>query len=202
MKTKRTNPSRLIVLAVLILPVATLAGVPGAGFDGMPTGPYMGPAVIGGDPGTVTVEPAANLGPVAPPGATGNVLVIDNSAGTGMVTVTFTYNCDGGPMTDFCEVEYDFFYEAWWVYAWIGVYVDDDGSYTNPDDLFEPPVGVPPTVSWGDNSEIEADCLGNHTITFVVSPGAVAYLDNFSTLCLGPIGNDDVDWGTLKSMYR
>ena len=86
--------------------------------------------------------------------------------------------------------------------AWIGVYVDDDGTYTNPDDLFEPPVGFPPSTSWGDNKENEPDCVGTHTITFVVSPGAVAYLDNFDTVCLGPVGNEGAYWGVLKSMYR
>jgi len=202
MKTKRMNRMSIALLAVLTLPLAAMAGIQGAGFDGMPPGPYLGGATITGDPGTVTVEPVANVGSSAPPGATGNVLVIDNSTGSGVVTVTFTYDCNGPSFYDICEIEYDFFYEAWWVYAWIGVYVDDDGTFTNPDDLFEPPVGFPPSVSWGDNSENEIDCIGQHTITFMVSPGAVAYLDNFTTLCLGPIGNEEVDWGTLKSMYR
>ena len=201
MKTMRKNLIWPCLLTFLVLPVAALADVQGAGFDSMPTGPYMGPAVIGGDPGAVQVIPATDLG-VTPPGATGNVLVIDNTGGTTPVTITFTYNCNGPTEIDICEIEYDFYYEAWWVYAWVGVYVDDDGTFTDPDDLFEPPVGIPPSTSYGDNTEREKDCVGVHTITFVVGPGAVAMLDNFETECLDAVPNEATEWGALKSMYR
>jgi len=202
MKTKKTTLTLLALLAVLALTTTAMAAVQGTGFEGMPPGPYTGAGVITGDPSTVSVVPVGNIGGAVPPGATGNVLVIDNSNGSGVVTVTFTYDCGGPTPDDVCQIGYDFFYEAWMIYAWIGVYVDDDGTFSNPDDFFEPPVGFPHSVSWGDNKEREPDCVGTHTITFVVGPGAVAYLDNFAAICLVNIGNDDVDWGTVKSMYR
>ncbi|MBU0742043.1 hypothetical protein KKG45_08805 [bacterium] len=202
MNTKRTNLIRLILLTALVLPAVAMADVQGTGFDGMPPGPYSGSGVITGDPSTVTVVPAASLGGSTPPGATGNVLSIDNRNGSGVVTVTFTFDCDGTYPDAVCQIEYDFFFEAWLIGSWIGVYVDDDGTFSNPDDLFEPPVGFPPSTSWGDNTEREPDCFGTHTITFVVGPGAVAYLDNFDTECLDTVASETADWGTLKSMYR
>lgn len=199
MKTLRTT---LILLTILSLPAVALAGVHHPNFDSMPPGPYSGPALITGDPGTVLLLPASSLGSSAPPGATGNVLVVDNSNGGAPVTITFTYDCDNTYDNAVCQIEYDFFYEAWMVYAWVGVYIDDDGTFSNPDDLFEPPVGFPPTVSWGDNSEREPDCFGSHTITFVVGPGAVAYLDNFTTECLDSVADERIGWGAVKSLYR
>lgn len=198
----RTLITTLTLTVLLTLPVLAWAHVHGSEFDDMPTGPYMGPALIGGDPSTVSVVPAGSLGGSTPPGATGNVLAIDNRNGNGPVTITFTYDCGGPTPMDICEIEYDFFYEAWTLYAWIGVYVDDDGSFENPDDLFEPPVGFPPSTSYGDNTEREMDCVGMHTITFVVGPGAVAYLDNFETECLEVIPADHIEWDALKSLYR
>lgn len=193
----------LLVFAAALLPAAATATVFGTGFDTMPPGPYPLPgAVIQGDPSRVQVVPVGAVGGSAPPGATGNVLVIDNRGGTAPIIVRFTYTCDGPTADGTCRIEYDFFYEAWSMYAWIGVYVDDDGTYTNPDDLFEPPVGFPPSTSWGDNSENEQDCLVTHTIDFVVGPDAVAFLDNFTTECLDPVGDEPLGWGALKGMYR
>lgn len=195
----------LILFAALaaLAPAAGLALVPGTGFDGMAPGPYPLPgAVIQGDPSRVQVVPAAAVGNSAPPNASGNVLVIDNTGGVTPIIVRFDFTCEGPVADGTCEISYDFFYEAWSVYAWIGVYVDDDGTYTNPDDLFEPPVGFPPSTSWGDNTEREQDCLAMHTIEFVVGPDAVAYLDNFSTECLLPVGDESTSWGSLKSRYR
>jgi len=195
----------LLTLAAVaaLLPAHAPASVPGAGFDAMPPGPYPLPgAVIQGDPARVQVVPAEAVGGSAPPGAAGNVLVIDNLGGSAPVIVRFTYTCDGPTAEDICQIEYDFFFEAWSIGAWIGVYVDDDGSYSNPDDLFEPPVGFPPSTSWGDNTEREADCVGEHTIDFVVGPDAVAFLDNFTTECLEPVAGEQTTWGALKGLYR
>ncbi|HPF36111.1 MAG TPA: hypothetical protein P5571_13815 [Candidatus Krumholzibacteria bacterium] len=192
-----------LAAAAALLPADAAATVPGTGFDAMPPGPYPLPgAVIQGDPARVQVVPVSAVGGSAPPGATGNVLVIDNLGGTSPVIVRFTFTCDGPTVEDICQIEYDFFYEAWAINAWIGVYVDDDGTYTDPDDLFEPPVGFPPSTSWGDNTEREPDCVGEHTIDFVVGPDAVAFLDNFDTECLEPVGDESTSWGALKGMYR
>ena len=201
MNPMRTIRTLLLLPILLLLPAAALALVQGADFDNLPTGPYTGTAVIGGDVTLVSVQPVGAVGASAPPGAVGNVLVIDNSGGGAPITVTFTYDCDDLP-EEICEIEYDFYYEAWLIGAWIAVYVDADGVYENPDDLFEPPVGFPPSTSWGDNTEREYDCAGTHTITFVVGPGAVAYLDNFETECLDMVPNETPSWGALKSLYR
>ncbi len=199
MKTMRTI---LVLTSVLILSAVAQGGVQGADFDNMPVGPYMGPAVIGGDPGAVQVIPVNHIYPASPPGATGNVLVIDNSGGQSPVTVTFTYNCDNTYDDAICKIEYDFYFESWFIGSWIGVWVDDPDLLDEPDDWFQPPVGFPPSTSWGDNSETEPDCEGTHTITFVVGPGAVAVLDNFETECLDTVANDSSNWGEIKSMYR
>ncbi len=191
----------LLPLFFLILPVAASAGVQGADFDSMPTGPYLGPAVIGGDPSTVTVETVESLGQSAPPGSSGNVLAIDNRNGTAPVLVTFTYDCDALPL-EICEINYKFHFEAWYYGAWIGVYVDDDGSYTNPDHIFEPPLIIPPSLEFGDHTEREFDCSGMHIITFWVAPGAVAYLDDFLTRCTDLIPNEKTTWSMIKGMYR
>ncbi len=54
----------------------------------------------------------------------------------------------------------------------------------------------------GRNAEGESDCLAGHTIEFIVSPGTVAYLDNFTTEYLPPVANELETWGSVKSMYR
>ncbi|MBC8425283.1 hypothetical protein H8E07_14270 [bacterium] len=202
MKTTTRTLTRFFLLIALALPAAALAVVPGTGFDGMTPGQYGVPGVVIGDASRVQVVPAGDLGGSAPPNAFGNVLCIDNRGGSGVIILSFTFNC-GDPFPEgICKVEYDFFFESWQPLAYVGVYTDDDGSYTNPDDWFQPPVGFPPSTSWGDNAEGERDCQAGHTIDFIISPGAVAYLDNFTTECLEPIANETADWGTLKSMYR
>lgn len=199
MKTMRMI---LALTSLLILSGLAQAGIQGADFDNMPVGPYTGSATIWGDPGAVQVLPVEAVGASAPPGATGNVLVIDNSGGGSPIYVTFTYDCDNTYDDAVCEIEYDFFFEAWYIGAWIGVYIDDPEAWGDPDDWFQMPVGIPPSVSWGDNSEREPDCEGTHTITFVVGPGAVAVLDNFETECLDTVADEATDWGAVKSMYQ
>ncbi len=193
MKTLRTNLSRLVLLALLALPAAAMAGIQGADFDNMPVGPYQGGATIWGDPSTVNVVPSASGG---------NFLHIDNSGGSSPVYVTFTYDCDNTYDDAICNIEYDYFFVAWWWGAYVGVYVDDPDALDDPDDWLQMPVGIPPSTSGGDNSENEPDCEGQHTITFVVGPGAELELDNFETECLDTVANENVEWGTLKSMYR
>ncbi len=194
---------RILTLAALVtLPAVSFAWVMGSEFDDLPAGPYGGAGQVQGDPSRVQVVPVGDLGGATPPGAVGNVLVIDNRDGEGPIIVTFAYTCGGPTEMDICAVEYGFYYEAWTIEASIGVYVDAEGNYDNPDDLFDPPVGFPPSTSFGDNTEREQDCVGIHTISFVVNPGAVAVLDNFETECLEPVANENIEWDSLKSCYR
>ena len=88
MRTLRTILPVLALCAALTTPLAARADVQGADFDSMPPGPYTGPALVTGAPGAVQVVPAANLGASAPPGASGNVMCINNKNGSGAVTVT------------------------------------------------------------------------------------------------------------------
>jgi hypothetical protein len=47
-------------------------------------------------------------------------------------------------------------------------------------------------------------CEGStHTITFVVNPGVVMYLDNLRTVCTeGTVSSDASSWGRVKALYR
>jgi hypothetical protein len=182
-----------MLLALLALPAAAMAGIQGADFDNMPLGPYTGSASIWGDPSTVNVEPNA---------AGNNSLHIDNSNGSSPVYVTFTYDCDDTYDDAVCQIKYDFYFVTWWWGGYVGVYVDDPDALGDPDDWQQVPVAFPPSTSEGSNSEREPDCEGQHTITFVVGPGAEIYLDNFETECLDTVANDTVDWGAVKSMYQ
>lgn len=200
MKTFATATS---LVTLLLLPALARAVVPGTGFDGMAPGQYSVPGVVvAGDATRVQVVPVEDVGGSAPPGADGNVLCIDNRGGDGLIVLRFPFNCGGPDPEGVCFVEYDFFYASWQIGAYIGVYTDDDGSYSNPDDWFNPPVGFPPSTAWGDNREGEVDCVANHSIEFVISPGAVAYLDNFGTECVPTVADESTTWSTLKTLYR
>ena len=186
-------------------PVA-LAAVNGADFDNQPVGPYAGPAVVTppGSPGvTVVPDNQSTGGAPALGNGSGNQLCIDALNNPGPITVTFTFFCDVIP-DNLCRIEYSYAGSAWFIYSGFAVYVDDP-SLTNPDDLWEPLVGFPPsTVGPGSNHENAGDCDGTtHTITFVVQPGTVLNLDNMQTECLeNPVSDEGRTWSALKALFR
>lgn len=197
-----------IVSCLLLLGIApcALAVVVGGDFDSQPPGPYTGGATVQppGSPGVQVVPD--NQGYAGAPSlgnGSGNMLRIDNLSGPGPIIVTFVFYCDVIP-DNLCRIGYAYAASAWDIYSGFGVYVDDP-TLTNPDDLWEPPVGFPPsTVGPGDNHENAGDCDGaTHTITFVVAPGTVLHLDNMATECLeNPVGDERHSWGALKAWYR
>jgi hypothetical protein len=196
-----------IVLGLLTILFATSALAQPAGdwdFDGMPPGPWGG-TVLEGD-GTkvqvVDVLGGTTGGAGLPPGATGNILQVDARNTNTRIVIRFNYNCAPGVPTGICQVSYGYSAAAWTSGSGFGVYVDDDGSYTNPDDLYEPPVGFPPSTTFGTNSENEPDCLANHTIDFVVQPGTILYLDDFGFECLLPIPTESKSWSAVKGLFR
>lgn len=197
-----------IVSCLLLLCAApsALAVVVGSDFDTLPTGPYTGPAGVipPGSPGVQVVPD--NQGYAGAPSlgnGSGNMLRIDNLSGPGSIIVTFVFYCDVIP-ENLCRIGYTYAASAWGFTSGFGVYVDDP-TLTNPDDLWEPLIGFPPsTVGPGDNHENAGDCDGlTHTITFVVQPGTVMHLDNMATECLeDPVGDEQHSWGALKAWYR
>lgn len=194
------------VSILMLLTAPAWAGVNGAGFDSQPLGPYAGGATVNppGAPGVEVVPDfpgfagASNLG-----NGSGNMLRIDTLNYPGPVSITFTFQCDILP-EELCRVKYDYAAAAWQLFSGFGVYVDDP-TLSNPDDLWEPVIGFPPsTVGPGDNTENAGDCDGSqHQITFVVQPGTILHLDNMVTECLEPIvPNQEQTWSTLKALYR
>lgn len=195
-----------ILLCLLLLSTPAWAGVDGADFDNLPQGPYTGTATVSppGAPGVDVVPDgqsflgAANLG-----NGSGNMLRIDTVNNPGPITITFTFTCDIVPQA-ICQIEYMYSGAAWGLGAGFAVYVDDP-TLTNPDDWWEPPVGVPPTtVEPGTNKENTGPCDGTtHTITFVVWPGTILHLNNMTTQCIEDvIPNYEHSWSAIKAMYR
>lgn len=197
-----------LVSCLLLLCAApcALAIVVGTDFDSQLLGPYAGPAAVN-PPGSAGVQVVPDgLGYAGAPAlgsGSGNMLRIDALNNPGPITVTFVFMCDVIP-DNLCRIGYTYGASAWDIYSGFGVYVDDP-SLTNPDDLWEPPVGFPPsTVGPGSNHENTGECDGAaHTITFVVYPGTVLHLDNMATECLqNPVGDEQPNWGALKAWYR
>jgi len=131
----------------------------------------------------------------------GNMLCVDAVNKSSRIVVEFTFSCD--PVTGgVCEVSYDFSV-AQWSGSGVEVFVDPMGDYSNPSDVIDLPVGFPPSTAAGDNTETRGDCDGSsHTLTFVVFPGSILYLDNLTTTCLLPTDNDESTWGKVKVRYR
>jgi hypothetical protein len=205
--TRRPNMRTTINLTTLLLmALATTASgdVIGSDFDAMPVGPYVGPAaVLEGNPGNVKVHQAAGItrGATVPPGASGNMLCIDAIDKTSRLVVQFTFACEIVP-SGVCQVEYDYSMAQWFGDG-IEVHVDAEGDYSDPDDVINIPIGLPPSTSSGDNSENEGECdASSHTIAFLVRPGSILCIDNLVTECLLPTPSRARSWGTLKTIYR
>lgn len=194
-----------LVLLAAILPAAALAGVDGSDFDSMPAGPYPFPGqVLEGNPGNVQVRPVQNgtqHGAPLPSDASGNMLCVDAVQKTDRIVLEFTFSCD--PATEgVCEVSYEFS-TAQWADGGVEVFVDAGGDYSNPDDVVDLPVGIPPSTSFGGNTETEGACdTSVHTLTFIVYPGTILYLEDMATQCLIPTPVDEPTWGSLKVRYR
>ena len=195
-----------IVGAIFLLVCASnaLAQVNGGGFDGMPPGPYPGGApngVVSGGPGSVTVKPAGSeTGAPAVPHGAGNVLCIETGDGT--IVVEFTFSCPAQPR-GICAVSYDWSGAAYAPGSGMKVFVDAGGHFNNPDDLWQPPVGLPPTTVFGSNTEHAGPCDAVlHTLTFIVLPFTKIYIDNLITACDVIIGVQTTPWSELKRLYR
>lgn len=194
------------LLLLLCAAPCALAFVVGSDFDSQPLGPYNGGGAVTppGSPGVQIVPDNQGFaGAPALGNGSGNMLRIDALNHPGPITVTFVFYCDIIP-DNLCRIEYTYSGAAWGIYSGFGVYVDDP-SLSNPDDLWEPPVGIPPsTVGPGENHENAGECDGaTHTITFVVQPGTILHLDNMATECLeNPVGDERPSWGALKVWYR
>lgn len=191
----------LLTFALLALaPTLALAQAGDWDFDAMPPGVWGGP-ILFGDPACVEVVPMENAGGAPlPSGASGNILCIDTRGKNGSLGFRINYGCGGVP-TGICKLRYGFSGAAWSFGAGFAVYINDDGSYDNPDDLFMPPVGIPPSTTFGHNSENEQGCNVGHTMDVIVQPNTVAYFDDFSFECLDPIPVDDHSWGAVKSRF-
>ena len=194
-----------IVGVSLLLACASnaFAQVNGAGFDGMAPGAYPagGPnAAVSGGPGSVTVQPAGAAAPGVPNGA-GNVLCIDTMAG-GTIFVEFTFICPVQPH-GICAVQYDWSGAAFSPNSGMQVHVDAGGVFNNPDDVWQPPVGLPPTTATGSNTEHAGPCDAVvHTLTFIVRPFTKIYIDNMTTTCDVGVGVEAKPWSQLKTLYR
>lgn len=195
----------LVCLMLALVPFTpALADVTGSDFDSMPDGPYLGPAdVLEGNPGNVQVRQAFGVtrGATLPPGATGKMLCIDAIDKTSRVIVEFTFACAIAP-SGVCQVEYDYSMAQWFGDG-VEVHVDAAGDYSDPDDVINIPIGLPPSTSSGDNTETEGACdASSHTIAFMVRPGSILCIDNLVTECLLSTPARPESWGRLKTIYR
>ncbi len=195
-----------IVGAILLIVCASnaFAQVNGGGFDGMPPGPYPGGApngVVSGG-GSVSVQPAGSeTGAPGVPHGAGNVLLIDTMTG-GTAVVQFTFSCPIQPH-GICAVRYDWSGAAYGIGSGMRVYVDANGQFNNPDDIWQPPVGLPPTTVSGSNTEHSGPCDAVlHTLTFIVLPFTKIYIDNLVTVCDVGVGTQATPWGEVKRLYH
>jgi len=208
---------RWVLGLVLILSVAAvvpaLADVDGGDVDPLPVGPFPfgangpSPALLGGDsmaPMRVTVVMAGDeTGAPTIPQGSGNVLCLDNRQSTVPLIIQFTFSCSESIRTA-CQVSYDYTAAAWAFGGGFEVFVDDDGTLSNPDDLYRPPVGFPPSTTQGSKHFLAGDCdAAVHTLTFVVFPEGVLYLDNLETDCIDiTTPTQRSSWSHLKALYR
>jgi hypothetical protein len=197
---------RCLIVALLASPA--FGGVDGGDVDPMPIGPYPAGApngvVVQGNPGDVQVAPAGSEGGGAPPvpNASGNILCLDTLSGTGSLLIEFTFACEELPRGS-CRVKYDFSGATWAFGGGLEVYIDANGVYNNPSDIWGPPVGFPPSTVFGSQTFSAGECdASQHTIAFRVRPQTRIYIDNLVTECTPPLGVQGSTWGATKELFR
>lgn len=195
----------------LALSGVALADVTGSDFDALPEGPYpfgVSPRFISGDdPAKVRVTgiPGIGGGAPPPPHVGGNVLCIDNiQPGMAIPTIIeFDFSCDIDP-SGICQLKYDFSAAAWEEGGGYDVYIDAEGVFGgNTDDTWSPPVIFAPSTIFGSNTEGAGVCdASTHTVTFVVKPGTIMYIDNLHTVCtVGSVPTEATTWGAIKATF-
>lgn len=196
--------SVLFCSLVLLLPAAAFAQANDSDFDNMAPGPWPGVIIVGSGncAEIVPVSGGTTGGAPLPHDASGNMLCIDTREKTEPFGVRIHYDCAPGDPEGICQVRYGFSGAAWVFGAGFHVYTDDDGSYDNPDDQWEPPVGIPPSTTRGNNSENEPDCTIEHTLDIIVQPNTVAYFDGFTFDCIDPTPVEQRSWSTFKETFR
>jgi hypothetical protein len=117
--------------------------------------------------------------------------------------IQFTFSCSESVQT-VCQVSYDYTAAAWAFGGGFDVFVDDDGTMSNPADLYRPPVGFPPSTTQGSKHFYAGSCDAFvHTLTFRVFPEGVLYLDNLETACIDiTTPTERSSWGRMKALYR
>jgi len=190
----------LVTLTLLALAPTIALAQADWDFDQQPLGPWGGEIIVGSGPCAQIVPFGAGNGAPAPSGGSGNMLCIDTRGKTGPFGIRINYGCGGVP-AGICKLRYGYSGAAWSFGAGFAVYINDDGSYDNSDDLWAPVVGFPPSTTFGHNSENEQGCNIGHTMDIIVQPNTVVYLDDFSTECLDPVATDDHNWGAVKSRF-
>lgn len=102
-----------------------------------------------------------------------------------------------------CAVQYDWSGAAYTPNSGMEVHVDAGGVFDNPDDVWQPPVGLPPSTASGSNTEHAGPCDAEvHTLTFIVHPFTRIWIDNMTTTCDVGVGVDARPWSQLKTLYR
>jgi len=184
------------------------ADVEGGGFDGLPLGPYPfiggSPRLLLGNPQNIQIiQAGTESGAPTVPGGSGHVLCIDARGKPTDQILEFDFSCDLN-LKGVCQVKYDFAGGAWIDGAGFDVIIDADGDYEDTDATWHPPVIFPPSTIEGSNTEGAGVCdASTHTITFVVNPGAVMYIDNLRTECIeGSVSSEAGTWGRTKALYR
>jgi hypothetical protein len=198
---------RVLLTAAFFAPSAS-ADVDGGGFDGLPLGPYPfgggSPRLLLGDPLCIKIiQAGTESGAPSVPGGSVHVLCIDGRFKDSNQILEFDFACEINP-AGVCQVKYDFSAASYIDGAGFDVVIDADGDYSDTDATWHPPVIFPPSTLEGSNTEGVGVCEGStHTITFVVNPGVVMYLDNLRTVCTeGTVSSDASSWGRVKALYR
>lgn len=177
-----------------------------ADFDAIAEGVYTDP-LISGTPDYMSISAVANaltLYPnLVPPGASGNILRIDNSTQTTDAVLRFDYDCGPGDATTDCRINYAFV--AWSMVEGKGmqVHIDDDGTLASPDYSW---AGVIPEGDWqvsllGAESHDAVGCSAAHTLDVVVEGGALVMLDGITSECLTVVPTERPSFGAIKSRF-
>lgn len=210
-----TDRSRRFVLHALLFTLVFAASIaqaqstpPSADFDSVPEGPWFDPLYFGSpdNMGVFDVSNVLTLYPfVIPPGASGRVLRVDNSSSSANddVILRFSYNCSPGDQTSTCRIHYAF---AGWTFTdgrGIEVFIDDDGSYTNPVFAWHGSLGTGDVEDGTVGSEFNdvINCTSDHLLEIVVQGGALLILDNVLAECVSPVATESHDFGTLKGWF-
>lgn len=198
-----------VSLLCVVSNAAAQSTPPSADFDSIAQGPWFD-ALYSGTPDDMSVLDIANLLTiyplVVPPGASGRALRVDNSSSTSNddVILRFTYNCSPGDPASTCRINYAF---VGWTFTdglGIQVFIDDDGSYTDPVYTWTGSLAGAALEDGIQGTQFHdtVNCSSDHLLEIVVQGGALLILDGVLAECVSPVSTEPQGFGTMKSWFE